>query len=783
VLRIGHHRLDRGAGGKAIGLRWLQRHGYLIPDTWVILPSDAEPRRDALAAALAGVVQAGHRYAVRSSADVEDGTERSFAGQFDSVLDVSGLDDVIDATLLVLRGADSESVKAYSAARSGPDRAVRMAVLVQEMVQPTMAGVAFSANPVTGFTEVIIEAVKGSGEGLVQRGETPERWVRKAGAWRTTPEPGELPTDVAEQLAADVAEMGKRFGRPVDVEWVLGGEGLTYVQLRPITGIGNVSYYSNRLSRGMLPGIIVPLVWSVNIPLVNGAWIRLLEQLVGPTGLQPTDLAARLYCRAYFNMGAMGTLFDMLGLPRESLELLSGMESTEGQRPKMKLTPKTLRKLPRVLVFATRLVGYERRAGRELAELSASFAELQSAVDLDSADPGELIATLDSLKPIMAATAYSNVLTQLLSEAHNHRLVRRLSSLGIAYDSVDFENRDDGDEGRDPTAAISALRDLSGELPDELLESMKADGVDALRDDPGAARFVARFDRFIDSYGHFSDSGTDFSYVPWREEPAAVVRLIVAQEPARPSAPKVRRLDLARVPRGRSYLRRFDRASRFQVLREEVSSFYTRCYGFQRPLYLRLSALCDLDGSVPTGRAIFYLTADEVRDLAQGRLDADSARALALGRYEEEVEVRDAIVPDVVFGDVAQPLHVGTSGSLTGVATSSGRHTGRAVKISSVSQAPDLKDGDVIVVPYSDVAWTPLFSRAGAIVAESGGFLSHTSIVAREYGIPAVVSVSSAMHAIPQGALVEVDGFTGIVTVLSAQGDSESEAPEGKSSG
>ena len=86
------------------------------------------------------------------------------------------------------------------------------------------------------------------------------------------------------------------------------------------------------------------------------------------------------------------------------------------------------------------------------------------------------------------------------------------------------------------------------------------------------------------------------------------------------------------------------------------------------------------------------------------------------------------------------------------------------------------------MVPYSDVAWTPLFSCGGAIVAESGGFLSHTSIVAREYGIPAVVSVSAAMSAIPQGALVEVDGFAGTVTVLSTQGSAEFEAPEGKES-
>ncbi len=128
--------------------------------------------------------------------------------------------------------------------------------------------------------------------------------------------------------------------------------------------------------------------------------------------------------------------------------------------------------------------------------------------------------------------------------------------------------------------------------------------------------------------------------------------------------------------------------------------------------------------------------------------------------------MRDAAVPDEIFGDNPGPLRTETGGTLTGVATSPGRHTGRAVKISSVSQAPELAEGDVIVVPYSDVAWTPLFSRAGAIVAESGGFLSHTSIVAREYGIPAVVSVDAAMFAIPQGAQVVVDGFAGTVTVL-----------------
>ncbi len=307
---------------------------------------------------------------------------------------------MIAAVQLVLRGAESESAKSYASARTGTGRAVRMAVIVQEMVRPVMSGVAFSANPVTGFAETIIEAVPGTGEGLVQRGETPERWIRKAGAWKAVPRPNQLPEEVAERLAHDVARMAKRYGRPVDVEWVLAGDGPVYVQIRPITGIGKVSYYSNRFSREVLPGIIVPLVWSVNIPLVNGAWIRLLEQLVGPTGLAPDDLAARLYCRAYFNMGALGTVFDILGLPRESLELLSGMEKAEGQRPQVRLTLKSLSKTPRVLAFAARLPGYERRAVRELADLRRSFASLRGAVDLETDDVGALLAALDALKPL-----------------------------------------------------------------------------------------------------------------------------------------------------------------------------------------------------------------------------------------------------------------------------------------------------------------------------------------------------------------------------------------------
>ncbi len=215
---------------------------------------------------------------------------------------------------------------------------------------------------------------------------------------------------------------------------------------------------------------------------------------------------------------------------------------------------------------------------------------------------------LDELRPISEGVAYLNVLTPLLSEAHNHRLARRLSRIGIEYQNVDFANRDEGDEGRDPTLAICRLHDAVEQLPPDLRERLGEAGVEALRSDPRAREFVALFDRFIATYGHFSDSGNDFSHVPWREDQSAVVRLIEAQVAPRSSAVRVTREDIAARPGGRRCLRAFDRASRFQVLREEVSSFFTLCHGYHRPLYLRLAELCGMAEWHPDGRAVFYLS-------------------------------------------------------------------------------------------------------------------------------------------------------------------------------
>jgi pyruvate,water dikinase len=138
----------------------------------------------------------------------------------------------------------------------------------------------------------------------------------------------------------------------------------------------------------------------------------------------------------------------------------------------------------------------------------------------------------------------------------------------------------------------------------------------------------------------------------------------------------------------------------------------------------------------------------------------------------------DLIVPDIVYGDAFVPRRREeiVRSTLTGLPTSRGSARGRARIVRGTADFGRVQHGDILVIPFSDVSWTPLFTRAAGIVAEAGGMLSHSSIVAREYGIPCVVSVADATLAIPEGATLIVDGASGTVLVEDAEG--ESAAPD-----
>ncbi len=755
-------KLDTGAptvdhGGKARHIRWLFANGERVPETWVVGP--AIPHAE-LVAAVDFLPDGDSRYAVRSSATVEDGAESSFAGQFVSELDVAR-DGIVAAVDRVRESATSERVLSYEERLATGD-GIAMSVIVQPMVPAQVSGVSFSRNPMTGLNEVVVEAVSGRGDRLVDDGVTPDRWIRRWGSWIEEPDSPVLDSEVALAIAEDTARIAEAFGAPVDLEWVWDGAELWWVQLRPITGIHDVAVYSNRISREVMPGIIKPLVWSVNVPMVNAAWVDLFTEALGANDLRPEDLAKAFAYRSYFNMGAIGEIFELFGMPRDSLEVLLGLPGDE--KPSFKPGPGAMRRMPRLLLMAARKSRYGKRVPGELAELKAGYRPFDVG-DLTVRSDTGLLEDLAALQRLGVRAAYANIITPLLANLYSSLLRRRLAKAGLDPEEVEAVPGTAALADVNPNVHLDTISDTVGTLDGATREAIREGGHEAL---PDGLR--ADIDRFLARFGHLSSSGNDFSVPTWREQPDAVVTMALDHAATHGTG--------SRIPweEASSELGVWSRAlarplrKRTQAYiehRERISFTYTYGYGLFRRYFLEIGRRLMERRVLDAATDVMFLYLDEVRTLLLGdALDVPAAE-LAASRKAEIESVRDVVMPEVVYGDDFVPSRAPADATeVTGIPTSRGHHRGTLRLVRDTGDFSKVQPGDVIAIPFSDVGWTPLFARAGAVVAEAGGMLSHSSIVAREYRIPCVVSVAGALQ-LPDGATVTVDGYAGTVVVES----------------
>jgi pyruvate,water dikinase len=290
---------------------------------------------------------------------------------------------------------------------------------------------------------------------------------------------------------------------------------------------------------------------------------------------------------------------------------------------------------------------------------------------------------------------------------------------------------------------------------------------------PGIESLQGDVAQFLERFGHLSDSGNDFSSVPWRENPDLIVKMMTAySEPEGKSASKLTFSDL-KIPAIRRPLLRwvYSRARQFRLYREAIGSLYTFGYGLFRVYFLALGDHFVRRNILGSREDIFYLQLHEVRQIVEHHGAADNYRHRIADRKREISESEDIVPPTIVYGDQPVAPAADSGDSLQGTPTSRGQYTGPVKVVQSMGDFDKLKPGDVLVVPYSDVGWTPLFTKAGAVIAESGGILSHSSIIAREYGIPAVVSVFGACR-LEDNTLVTVDGYRGEIFVRGSEEDS-----------
>jgi pyruvate,water dikinase len=517
------------------------------------------------------------------------------------------------------------------------------------------------------------------------------------------------------------------------------------------------------MSKEMLPGMIKPLIWSVNIPMKSVVFVRFMNELLGETGINPEELIKSFYYRVYFNMGVIGQAFKILGLPDDSLEMMMGIAPMGSKM--VKPTPQMLIRLPRMVAFAHKQWTFHSRTQKILPDLERMINSIrwQEAGQLDAQ---ELLRATDQLYQLVQEVTYYNILCPILAVMHNRMFSNELKQLGVDLSQFDVTEALPEAVEYDPATHLrrlhAAFEELDPRAQKEIREGMYAgltqmDGIQEFRNNVAA---------FIERFGYLSDNGNDFSCTPWREKPDMVLDLILnfKSGPDEKST-KVRYADL-RV----NFLRRpmvklfYERVRTYRLLREQLSAYYTYTYGCFRYYYLAMSEYLVKRNFIDTPADVFYLTDSDVRQMLTGQATATDCRADVAKHKADMDRFQEIVLPTVIYGDEAPPVADQTSECLFGLATSLGHYTGTVKVVQGIKDFGKVRQGDVLVIPYSDVGWTPLFARAGAVVAESGGLLSHSSIIAREYGIPAVVSVNGAMK-LCDDMLVTVDGHKGEVII------------------
>lgn len=756
----------RQIGNKAESLLFLKKKSFPVPSTW-ILTADAfqtyleegRPFLEKLSEEIA--ILPDLVYAIRSSTNLEDSEKMSYAGQFRTELLIKGKARILQSILTIWDSSGSETEISYPKGERNHLGILRFAILIQEMVNPILSGVGFSRNPVTNLSEFVVEAVEGMGEELVQKGITPLRW-RNRGQTLLEGDSNYPHFRVIQRVFSALRKLRKVTGKDVDIEWAYDGKRLWFLQMRSITGSAVQQVYSNRMAREMLPGQIKPLVWSVNIPLVNGTKIRILEEITGKLDVRPEQLAKAFHYRTYFNLAALSELFGKVGFSAESLEAM--MTNEEVSMSKIRPGVKFFRHIFRFIRFIFSMMGFEKFYLREYKVLLKDLENLKANVNHDFS-VGNYPVLYEAIFQAAGKAAYLNVFIPILMRFYDKKLRKKLASLKLEYGILDFNRDFPLLPSYSPHLEMEKVRKALDSIPPEIRE--KCETPDQLAVVPEAGPFLLAFHEFLQKFGHLSESGNDFSVEKWEENPGFMFQLI-RKLPEQPSPEVLKSIHEINIPRirQRSLLKSYGKAGRFRLYREQISSLYIFGYGLFRSLFLQMGDELVRAGILPHRTDVFFLKREEIDQILEKGLEVaqpDYAGMVEM-RKKEMDDVKDVVLPSVIIGEEPPVVDRDERSSFRGVGTSPGRYTGKIAVISSIADFNRMEKGDVLVIPFSDVSWTPILVHAGAIISGAGGMLSHCSIIAREMSIPAIVSVDDAL-CLKDGMKVTVDGSNGIVTI------------------
>lgn len=742
-------------GRKAQRLHELAELGFPVPPGFVVTQQE---RRDGPELAQALAKLGSGPVAVRSSSGLEDLGEASFAGMYETFLNVEGVEAVGRAIADCFASATSPRVAQY-ARDKGIDvgaLASAISVLVQRMVPARQAGVLFGLDPVTGREEeVYLEVVAGLGEDLVSGHVTPSRyrynWRSKKIVLAETHGAAALEPSQLEALVELALRLQVHYGQPQDLEWAFDESGkLWLLQARPVTSVAwrrdvpeltNADFKDGGVSARACPF----LIYSLYERAVQASMSSYFDRL----GLVRANPSLRwiyhLYGRAYWNAE----------LVKRALAKLPGFDEADFDRglgitknyQDSKIRPASLN--PLSVLTALRALGGLWAEYRDSQNMAREFLRYFERRDRALRRRCEALARLsdEELKALAGAVGE----LQFQTESRYFRVIYNNTNyqsdfrkaLAKAAPDADYLKLVSGLEGmahleiEEDLTALAAHLETGGRVGDERYQQLRA--------------------QFLERHYHHADVELDLSVPRWGELPQKVDELVANFSPAKMVSHEAWKREWERVttahPRAARLAAELAQARTFLVLRERMRTLSTRAYYLVRKVALevaRRKGVREQDVHLWRWHEIERLTAPSAEELAERRCLVAGFRA-----FPSPNEFGGAIE--------ARKDHSG----LLGIGCSSGVVVGSVRVLRSLAEAQEFQSGEILVTVYTDPGWTPVLARAGGVITEVGGVLSHAAVIGREYGIPAVLNLAGATIKLKTGDRVRVDGRSGEVEKLS----------------
>jgi phosphoenolpyruvate synthase/pyruvate phosphate dikinase len=720
-------------------------------------------------------------YAVRSSATAEDLPTASFAGQQDTYLNINGKESVLMHISKCWASLFTERAVAYRNQNGFDHHKAYLSVVVQKMVSPQVSGILFTADPVNSNRKVIsIDASMGLGEALVSGAVNSDVYkVRdsKIDIERKQKDIAILTNEQILQLERLGRKIEAHFDYPQDIEWCLTDNKFYIVQSRPITTLFPIPKANDNENRvyvsvghqQMMTDAIKPLGISFYL-------LRTFAPMHPAGGRMFVDIT-----------GSLDKVVNTLG---HSDPLTKDALLTIIDRNFVKLPPGDDKKIVPP-------------ANPEIPEYSPSLVDqLMRQSEEDLASLKETILTKSGVALFDLITEDNEKLRKSLSDHRNLGLI--IATMNAAWwlndkmnKWLDEKNAADILSQSVPNNITSemglALLDVADvirrypEVIDYLKEVKENDFINHLPKFKGGKESQSAINEFLDKYGMRCAGEIDITRPSWSEKPISLLPTILNNvKNQEPGAGKRKfneglqgALDkeyellhrLEKQPGGdqkvKETKRMIDMVRNFSGYREYPKyAIIARCFVYKRAM-LREAELLRQENVIHDKEDIFYLSFEELREVVRSRqTDLD-----LINRRKEEQKVFERLTPPRVItsdGEIVTGKYKRSdlpANAIAGLPVSSGIIEGRARVILNMEDA-DLEDGDILVTTFTDPGWTPLFVSIKGLVTEVGGLMTHGAVIAREYGLPAVVGVEQATRLIKDGQRIRVNGSDGYIEIL-----------------